>query len=138
MTSRSTIWAMASVMFAALGSSVGAHDCDCPTPETIEPLRAHQLESLLGREVRTRSQGDTGRIIDLLTDRDGKLQAAVVEMGGFLGIGTRKIAIEWRAFSFNAEDRKSFVTVDIDREWLRVAPEYTSSEPTIVPTAKDE
>jgi hypothetical protein len=40
-------------------------------------------------------EGDSGRIIDLLSDRNGKLKAAVVEMGGFLGIGTRKIAIDW-------------------------------------------
>ena len=60
--------------------------------KVVEQVQTRQLESLLGREVRTRGEGDSGRIIDLLTDRDGKLQAAVVEMGGFLGIGTRKIA----------------------------------------------
>ena len=105
----------------------------------VDRAQTHQLESLMGREVRTRSQGQSGRIIDLLTDSDGKLQAAVVEIGGFLGIGTRKIAIDWRAFRFNTQDQKSFVMIEGDHEQLRQAPEYTASEPVaIVPTLRDD
>src|SRR5262245_63897655 len=58
-----------------------------------------KLESVLGRDVSS-SDGDGGRIIDLLVDRDGGVRDAVVEFGGFLGIGTSKIAIEWQAFGF--------------------------------------
>ncbi len=112
---------------------------EAPSSSGVDRAQTHQLESLMGREVRTRSQGQSGRIIDLLTDRDGKLQAAVVEMGGFLGIGTRKIAIDWRAFRFNTQDQKSFVMIEVDHEQLRLAPEYTASEPVaIVPTLRDD
>ena len=99
--------------------------------------RARNLESILGREVRTRAEGDSGRIIDVLTDRNGNLQAAVVEMGGFLGIGTRKIAVEWQSFSFDMRDQQPLVLLNLDREQLRLAPEYTAREPAVVRKVKE-
>ena len=79
-----------------------------------------KLESVLGRDVATTPEGDAGRIIDLLVDRDGSVRAAVVEFGGFLGIGTRKIAIEWQAFRFSGRA----IAVEVSREQVRAAPEY--------------
>jgi len=78
-----------------------------------------KLDSILGREVTTEDRNN-GRIIDLLADDTGRVQAAVVEFGGFLGIGTRKIAVHWSALRF--ENAK--VEVDITADELRRAPEY--------------
>jgi len=83
-----------------------------------------KLESVLGRDVTTTPEGDAGRIIDLLVDRDGSVRAAVVEFGGFLGIGTRKIAIEWQAFRFSGRA----IAVEVSREQVRTAPEYKSRD----------
>ncbi|HEU0062947.1 MAG TPA: PRC-barrel domain-containing protein [Hyphomicrobiaceae bacterium] len=85
-----------------------------------------RLESILGRDVATAPDGDAGRIIDLLVDREGTVRAAVVEFGGFLGIGTRKIAIEWPAFRFSGR----VIAVDVSRDQIRTAPDYKSSEYT--------
>ena len=85
-----------------------------------------RLESLLGRDVATAPDGDAGRIIDLLVDRDGTVRAAVVGLGGFLGIGTRKIAIEWPAFRFSGR----LIAVDVSRDQIRAAPDYKSGEIT--------
>ena len=72
-----------------------------------------------------------GRIIDLLADRDGKVVAAVIEFGGFLGIGTRKIAVEWSALRIEA-DKSPVAILDVTREQLRVAPEYKPDRPAAV------
>ena len=53
----------------------------------------------------------------------GKVLAAVIEFGGFLGIGTRKIAVEWSALRIEA-DRSPVAILDVTREQLRLAPEY--------------
>jgi len=98
--------------------------------------RRDDLESVLGREVRTRVEEDLGRIIDLLVDRSGQVQAAVIEFGGFLGIGTRKIAVEWSALRFDA-DGKQRVIVEVNRDQLRTAPEYKPTEPAIVGRASE-
>lgn len=101
------------------------------------PGRRSQLESVLGREVRTRVEEDVGRIIDLLADRHGEVQAAVIEFGGFLGIGTRKIAVEWSALRFEKEGKRTTVIVDLTRDQLRVAPEYKPNDPAIVRRVAD-
>jgi hypothetical protein len=94
----------------------------------LQPVR---LDSLLGREVRTRDE-DPGRIIDILADRDGQVRAAVVELGGFLGIGTRRVAVEWSMLRFELLDKRQSVVLDMTREQLRLAPEYRPNEPVFV------
>jgi hypothetical protein len=96
----------------------------------------NRLDSVLGREVRTRVEEDMGRIVDILADRQSRVQAAIIEFGGFLGIGTRKIAVEWSALSFENGGKRSVVIVDLSRDQLRLAPEYKPNEqPMIVRTS---
>jgi hypothetical protein len=106
--------------------------------EALTPVsKRNPLESVLGREVRTRVEEDGGRIIDLLADRHGRVQAAVIEFGGFLGIGTRKIAVEWSALRFETGGKQPLVIVELTRDELRLAPEYKPSEPAVVRRASD-
>ena len=112
-----------------------------PIVQAAEPptpvFKRNPLESVLGREVRTRVEEDVGRIVDLLADREGQVQAAVIEFGGFLGIGTRKIAVEWSAISFESDGKQPVVIVEMTRNQLRVAPEYKPNEPAVVRRAAD-
>jgi hypothetical protein len=101
-----------------------------PTPTAV--TRRRDLESILGKEVRTQVEEDLGRIVDLLADREGAVQAAVIEFGGFLGIGTRKIAVEWSALRFEMDGKRPAIIVDLRRSQLRAAPEYKPSEPVVV------
>jgi hypothetical protein len=95
-----------------------------------------RLDSVLGREVRTRVEEDVGRVVDILADRQSRVQAAIIEFGGFLGIGTRKIAVDWSAISFENDGKRTIVIVDLSRDQLRLAPEYKPNEqPTIVRTS---
>jgi PRC-barrel domain len=99
--------------------------------------KGKQFESVLGVEVRTRIEEGMGRIIDLLADRSGEVQAAVIEFGGFMGIGTRKIAVEWSALRFEVEGKQPIVILDMTRDQLRVAPEYKPHEPAVVRRVAD-
>jgi hypothetical protein len=100
-------------------------------------FKRNQLDSVLGKEVRTRYEEDVGRIVDLLADRRGCVQAAVIEFGGFLGIGTRKIAVEWSALRFESGSGGPVVVVDLRRDQLRVAPEFKPNEPVVVVRTSD-
>lgn len=90
-----------------------------------------RLVSILGREL-TNRDGDGGRVIDVLIDLDGGPGAVVIEFGGFMGIGSRKVAVEWKALHFVREGDRSLLTVDITREQIRDAAEYTPNEPPSV------
>jgi hypothetical protein len=56
-------------------------------------------------EVRSSREKNIGRVVDLLADRSGAVESAVVEFGGFLGIGMRKIAISWADLRFEPDGK---------------------------------
>ena len=60
------------------------------------------LFRILGKEVLSAKGEDMGRIVDVLFDEKGEPHAAVIDFGGFLGMGTRKIAISWSALAFRS------------------------------------
>ena len=57
-----------------------------------------------------------------------RIRAAVVEFGGYLGIGTRKIAVDWSAFRF----AHPTITVAVSRDQLRATPEFKAERPVVV------
>ena len=139
----SLVPALAAILLGEIATSPSAQTSAAPKAagidlaESLPATKRLRLEAVLGREVRTRVEEDVGRIVDLLADRQGNLQAAVIEFGGFLGIGTRKIAVEWSALSFESDGRQPSVIVEMTRDQLRVAPEYKANEPAVVRRAAD-
>jgi hypothetical protein len=87
---------------------------------------------VLGIEVRTSVQKNIGRVVDVLVDESGRVEAAVIEFGGFLGIGTRKIAIGWSALRFETEGKQMVAILELPRDQLVAAPEYKPGQPVVV------
>jgi hypothetical protein len=86
------------------------------------------LFRILGKEVLSAKGEDMGRIVDVLFDEKGEPHAAVIDFGGFLGVGSRKIAISWNALRFDLGEKKNVIALDIDREQLKAAPQYKYTE----------
>jgi hypothetical protein len=86
------------------------------------------LFRILGKDVLSAKGEDMGRIIDVLFDEKGEPHAAVIDFGGFLGMGTRKIAVSWSALRFDLGEKKNVIALDLDREQLKAAPEYKYAE----------
>jgi hypothetical protein len=103
-----------------------------PSPSSGTAIEAKQLGSVLGIEVRTNTEHSVGRIVDLLANRGGQVEAAVIEFGGFLGMGTRKIAIEWSALRLETSGKQTVAILDMARDQLRAAPEYKPEQPIVV------
>jgi hypothetical protein len=62
-----------------------------------------------------------------------KVRAAVVDFGGFLGVGSRKIAIGWNALHFAINGNKlERVTLEWTRDQVRASPEYRDDKPVVV------
>ena len=89
------------------------------------------LFRILGKKVRSPSGQAMGRIVDLLVDETGQPRAAIIDFGGFLGVGTRKIAIDWHALRFDAEQTKEAIVADLDRDQIKAAPEYKDSREVV-------
>lgn len=100
------------------------------TPAMI--LNGQQVESILGKKVRSTAGDDMGRIIDIIADKTGQVRAAIVDFGGFLGVGSRQIAVDWKAIRFPSDGKTDAVIVDLSKDQLRVAPVYKPGEQIVV------
>jgi hypothetical protein len=105
-------------------------------PATV--VGGEQLESVLGIEALSSTGDDMGRIVDIIVDRTGQVRAAIIDFGGFLGVGSRKIAVDWRSLHFDPK-KAGAVVVNLTKDQLRVAPVYKAAEPVVMiggPAAK--
>jgi PRC-barrel domain protein len=100
------------------------------TPAAV--LDDRDVESILGKGIRSSTGENMGRIVDVIVSRSGHIRGAVVDFGGFLGVGSRKIAVDWSALRFNVGEKPGSVVVDLTKDQLRVAPEYKSGEPVVI------
>jgi hypothetical protein len=101
-----------------------------PAPPPALALDPGEAQSVLGREIRSIAGENMGRVVDIIVDRSGQVRAAVIDFGGFLGVGSRKIAIDWSMLRFGTGEKS--VTLDLTRNQVKAAPEYKEGKPIIV------
>ena len=98
---------------------------------SVTVLGSRQAQSVLGKDVRSSVDENMGRIVDVIVDREGRVRAAVVDFGGFLGVGSRKIAVDWSVLRFDP-DRRAPVTLELTRDQVKAAPEYKDKQAVTV------
>jgi hypothetical protein len=107
-----------------------------PTGETTAPevtvLNKHEVEGVLGRDVRSATDENMGRIVDVLVDREGQVRAAIIDFGGFLGVGSRKIAVDWAALHFTPGKPEPPIMLELNRDQVNAAPAYEDGKPIVV------
>jgi hypothetical protein len=102
-------------------------------PPSVTVIGARDALGILGREVRSAANENMGRIVDVIVDREGKVRAAVIDFGGFLGVGSRKIVVDWNALRFGSvANKRDSITLELTKEQVTAAPEYKQDAPVIV------
>jgi sporulation protein YlmC with PRC-barrel domain len=94
--------------------------------------------SILGKRVRGARGEDLGRVVDVLADARGRVRTAIIDFGGFLGVGNHRVAVDWPLLRFNPDESDPSLLLLLSPEKLRTAPEYKENpRPQIltVPTA---
>jgi hypothetical protein len=103
-----------------------------PTP-SVTIIRAADAHGVFGRDVRSPTDEDMGRIVDVIVDRAGVVRAAVIDFGGFLGVGSRKIVVDLNALHFGRIANKSdSITLGLTKDQVTAAPEYKEDTPIVV------
>jgi hypothetical protein len=102
-------------------------------PPSVTVIGARDAHGVLGRDVRSPTDEDMGHIVDVVVDRSGTVRAAVIDFGGFLGVGSRKIVVDWSALHFGQVASKSdSITLELTKEQVTAAPEYKEDTPVVV------
>jgi PRC-barrel domain len=83
----------------------------------------------IGQNVYNRANEKIGDVEEILIDGDGRVLAAVVGVGGFLGMGEHKVAVTYRSFQMTRDTSgKAKLVVDIDNATLKNAPQYKPTD----------
>jgi hypothetical protein len=86
---------------------------------------------LLGANVTNTANETVGEINELILDKDGKIAAVVVGVGGFLGIGEREVALDYKSLNVKYDPSAmtnagaTTVQVNATKESLKNAPAWT-------------
>jgi hypothetical protein len=106
---------------------------DIATYATWEAVFTHRdFQPVLGAAVHSAAGEDMGHIVQVLVDQAGLTRAAVIDFGGFLGVGSRKVVVDWGALHFAPENQSQQITLDLTRDQVKAAPEYRTGKPVVV------
>src|SRR5208283_3135944 len=91
------------------------------------PAPPHGGDAILGQDV---ASGGTvvGRLIDLLVGEDGQPRAAVLDVGGFMGMGARDVTVDWSTLHFAPTEKQHPITTTLSPDQIRSAPEYKNPD----------
>jgi sporulation protein YlmC with PRC-barrel domain len=84
--------------------------------------------ALIGTRVRNANKESIGKIDDIYLDKDAKVTVVVVSVGGFLGVGSKDVAVKWSDLTFGQDDTSVVLTTSLTREALMALPDYTKTE----------
>lgn len=97
---------------------------------TLKELPAADLraEELMGTTVYGADDANIGEIGDILMTADGKIDAYVIDVGGFLGVGEKKVAVGSDNLAFMVDaDGKKYLYTTFTKEQLDAQPAYDAS-----------
>lgn len=102
-----------------------------PAATTSAPIaEAPSVEgrSLVGMKVQSEDNAHIGRINNVVVDKNGHVEYAVVKLGGFLGLGSKKVTVAWN--EMRVDDQRGVVKISKTKDQLKDEPEYHEAPKT--------
>jgi sporulation protein YlmC with PRC-barrel domain len=114
-----------------------------PSPETARPspsapkgtetMTAAPGESVSVTEYYKQNVFDTsdnsiGEVSDVLLDKDARVTAVIVSVGGFLGLGAKYVSVAFDALRVTEKEGKRYLVMDTTKDALMTAPGYQYNE----------
>ena len=106
---------------------------------TMQQSGEHLADDVIGATVRNAQNENIGSVADLVIGKDGQVKAAVLSVGGFLGIGDKHVAVPWTQVQVSTGSRAAVsgsasgtadtgrdpaVMVNMTKDQLKQAPEF--------------
>ena len=90
-----------------------------------------------GQTIHSRDGNEIGDVNDVLLDKDGRVAAVMVGVGGVLGAGEKNVAIGFEALELAKKGPKPYLVLDLPLTTLELAPgfEFDRAKRRWVPAA---
>lgn len=110
------------VLFLSPQFEAVAQDVNVVSIDVIAVAHGHRVSQLLGRKVINERNEDIGKIDDFIIDQH-RVLFAILEVGGFLGIGAHRVALPISAVDM--ESVKGKIRIEgASRDELKKMPEF--------------
>jgi sporulation protein YlmC with PRC-barrel domain len=92
--------------------------------ESFSKAKLMSASDLIGKRVYSKAGDDLGEVNDLIVSDNGGVQAVVLGVGGFLGIGEKDVAVTMAAIEATQDGDTVRLVVDASKEQFTAAPTY--------------
>ncbi len=95
--------------------------------DQMQGVEAQQVraDDLIGSTVYGMNDENVGNVGDIILTEQGSFDAVIVDVGGFLGIGTREVALGLDEVQFMRDENNNwFIYTQYTRDQIEAAPEY--------------
>jgi len=126
-TAVATLVATGAMAQAPAPSAPGGQMTTEPAAPMVKKAEGHLASNLIGESVYNGTGDDAksiGTVNDLVIDTENRVQAIVIGVGGFLGIGQKDVALEYSLVDWAERDGDQFLVVDTTADALRALPEF--------------
>jgi sporulation protein YlmC with PRC-barrel domain len=84
------------------------------------------------------SDNKIGDVDDVLIDKEGRITAMIIGVGGFLGMGEKDVAVPFSSVRASEKNNKWYLVLNTNKEALKTAPGFTydKTKTTWMPAAK--
>ena len=87
-------------------------------------------KNLIGAKVGGPDNATVGSVNDLLMEKNGNVLAAVIGVGGFLGIGSKNVAVPFKSLELSRDaDGNDKIAMRFSKEELQQAPDFKPLAP---------
>ena len=83
-----------------------------------------KTSKLMDAHVLSNSKDDIGAVKDTIADNTGKIRTVIVDVGGFLGVGSRQVALDFSKLQMSAKGEAIRLNTGMTKEQLKALPEY--------------
>jgi sporulation protein YlmC with PRC-barrel domain len=73
------------------------------------------------------SEHKIGDVSDLMIDINGNVTAAIISVGGFLGVGQKDVVIPFKELQISMRDGKNWLVLNRTKDELKTAPAYNNT-----------
>ena len=97
---------------------------------TKEASNQWRIGNLMNKSVYNAQGKSIGDLNDVLVGPDGKIQALVIGVGGFLGLGEKSVAVDYNYIEKNGNITPNRITLNMTDQDLRAAPTFVRTKNT--------
>jgi len=80
--------------------------------------------AVIGTTVKNANKDTVGSVEDLYVDGSGNIKTVVLSVGGFLGVGTKDVAVKWSDLKQTRDGSSVALTTSMSKDELKALPDY--------------